>query len=58
MAKLGFTFILISIFGWFGFWFAGSGHAFLIALGFFIAGILLISAGEAIDNLKNKLKKK
>jgi len=42
MQVLGYIFIGISIFGWFGFWFAGSGHAFLIAFGFLVAGIALL----------------
>lgn len=44
MKLLGFIFVAISVFGWTGFWFAGSGHAALIALGFLIAGIALISS--------------
>lgn len=42
MKLLGIVFIGISVFGWLGFWFAGSGHAALIALGFFIAGFALM----------------
>lgn len=45
MKLLGFVFVGISVFGWFGFWFAGSGHAALIAFGFLVAGVALIYAG-------------
>ena len=44
MKLLGLIFVGISIFGWFGFWFAGSGIASLIALGFLIAGIALMAS--------------
>ena len=49
MKLLGIVFVGISVFGWFGFWFAGSGHAALIALGFLVAGIALIRAGKDAD---------
>ncbi len=42
MKYLGYLFVGISVFGWFGFWFAGSGSAALIALGFLVAGLALI----------------
>ena len=42
MKELGVFFIGVSIFGWFGFFFAGSGHAALIAIGFLVAGIALV----------------
>jgi hypothetical protein len=40
--RIGCFFIGVSIFGWFGFFFAGSGHAALIAIGFLVAGIALV----------------
>lgn len=43
MQGLGLFFIGVSIFGWFGFFFAGSGHAALIAIGFLVAGMALVS---------------
>ena len=43
MKKLGLIFIGISVFGWFSFWFAGSGHAALIAIGFLVTGIALLN---------------
>ena len=46
MAGLGFIFIGISVFGWFGFWFAGSGNAALIAAGFLIAGLALLGSAS------------
>lgn len=42
MELLGLIFIGIAIFGWFGYWFAGSGIASLIAIGFLVAGIALL----------------
>jgi len=39
---LGLIFVGISVFGWLGFWFAGSGYAALIATGFLLAGLALI----------------
>jgi len=42
MEELGMFFIGVSIFGWFGFFFAGSGHAALIAIGFLVAGVALL----------------
>lgn len=47
MKLLGLIFIAISVFGWFGFWFAGSGHAALIAFGFLVAGIALMNSKKA-----------
>ena len=44
MKGLGLIFIGISVFGWFGFWFAGSGHAALIAMGFLVAGLALLNS--------------
>ena len=44
MKVLGLVFVGISVFGWLGFWFAGSGHAALIALGFLIAGLALLGS--------------
>jgi hypothetical protein len=44
MKLLGLAFVGVSVFGWLGFWFAGSGHAALIALGFLIAGLALLRA--------------
>ena len=44
MKLLGLIFVGISVFGWFGFWFAGSGAAALIALGFLIAGLALMAS--------------
>ena len=49
MKVLGFVFVGISIFGWFGFWFAGSGNAALIAFGFLVAGVVMIGAGKDTD---------
>lgn len=46
MSGLGLIFVGISIFGWFGFWFAGSGNAALIAIGFLVAGLALIATGK------------
>ena len=46
MKLLGTFFIGVAIFGWFGFFFAGSGHAALIALGFLVAGLALIRSTE------------
>lgn len=42
MKILGFMFIAIAVFGWPGFWFAGSGFAALIAFGFLVTGLSLI----------------
>jgi len=42
MFLLGIAFVCIGVFGWFGYWFAGSGIAALIAIGFVVAGIALI----------------
>jgi len=42
MQGLGIFFISVSIIGWFGFFFAGSGHAALIAFGFLVAGVALL----------------
>lgn len=44
MKGLGLVFIGISVFGWLGFWFAGSGHAALIAIGFLVAGLALLGS--------------
>jgi len=44
MKGLGAFFIGVSIFVWFGFFFAGSGHAALIAIGFLIAGVGLVGS--------------
>ncbi len=44
MKVLGLVFVGVSVFGWLGFWFAGSGHAALIALGFLIAGLALLGS--------------
>jgi len=44
MKALGLIFVGISVFGWFGFWFAGSGSAALIALGFLVAGLALLAS--------------
>ncbi len=44
MQGLGIFFIGFSIFGWFGFLFAGSGHAALIAIGFLVAGVALLDS--------------
>lgn len=46
MNVLGIIFIAIAIFGWTGYWFAGSGFAALIALGFLVTGISLISSNK------------
>lgn len=43
---LGFILIAIAVFGWTGYWFAGSGFAALIALGFLVTGISLISSNH------------
>lgn len=53
MFFLGIVFVCIGVFGWFGYWFAGSGIAALIALGFVIAGIALMAS-----NSNNRTKDK
>ena len=54
MKGLGVFFIGVAVFGWFGFFFAGSGYAALIAIGFLIAGVALTNStntGKSIDNI-------
>jgi hypothetical protein len=46
MKILGVICIAIAVFGWTGYWFAGSGFAALIALGFLVTGISLISSNK------------
>jgi len=48
MKVLGIFFIGVSVFGWFGFFFAGSGYAALIAIGFLIAGVALTNSAKAV----------
>ena len=43
---LGIIFVGVSVFGWTGYWFAGSGFAALIALGFLVTGLSLISSNK------------
>jgi len=47
MKILGIICVAIAVFGWTGYWFAGSGFAALIALGFLVTGISLISSNKA-----------
>lgn len=42
----GVFFIGISVFGWTGYWFAGTGFAALIAFGFLVTGLYLISSNK------------
>lgn len=46
MKILGIICVAIAVFGWTGYWFAGSGFAALIALGFLFTGISLISSNK------------
>jgi hypothetical protein len=46
MKILGIICVAIAVFGWTGYWFAGSGFAALIALGFLFTGISLISSDK------------
>jgi hypothetical protein len=43
---LGIICVAIAVFGWTGYWFAGTGFAALIALGFLVTGISLISSNK------------
>jgi len=47
MKILGIICVAIAVFGWTGYWFAGTGFAALIALGFLVTGISLISRDKA-----------
>jgi hypothetical protein len=42
----GVFFIGVSVFGWTGYWFAGTGFAALTAFGFLVTGLYLISSNK------------